>query len=93
MECLICHQIINPGEQVFWGSQMECNGFGHDACGYSVASDGLIGAIHLSCLESPTEAARTPNTATPEPVPEPIPEPVKEKSVVQRSDALALLDL
>ena len=84
MECLVCHQKIHPGEQIFWGNQMECCGCGESDCSYSEASDGLMGAVHLSCLERPTEIARTSNTA--------VPEPVEEESVVSRSDALSLFD-
>lgn len=87
MECLICRQNIKPGEQIFWGSQMECNGPGESDCSYSGASEGLVGAVHLSCLESPADAARTPNTAVSEPVEEEL------VSIVERSDALSLLGL
>lgn len=84
MECLVCHQKIHPGEQIFWGNQMECCGCGESDCSYTNASEGLMGAIHLICLENPTEAATTPNTTTLE--------PVEEESVVTRSDALFLFD-
>jgi len=79
MECLVCRQKIKPGEQVFWGSQMECDGHGENDCSYSEASEGLVGAVCLLCLQSPAEAMITPNTAVPEPVME---------SVVTRSNAL-----
>lgn len=85
MECLICRQKIKPGEQIFWGNQMEYCGPGEDDCSYSEASEGLIGAIHLLCLESPAQPAKTLNTV--------VPECVEEELVVQRSDALSLFDL
>lgn len=84
MECLVCHQKIKLGEQIFWGTQMEYCGPGNDDCIYSEASRGLMGGIHLSCLESPVAVARTPNTV--------VPERVEEESVVSRSDALAIFD-
>jgi hypothetical protein len=83
MYCIVCHQKIKSGEQIFWGSQMECCGNGEIDCSSSGASDGLMGAIHLFCLESLIEAAKQPNTA--------VCEPVVEESVVARSDALSLL--
>ena len=83
MQCIVCHQKIQPGEQIFWGSQMECCGDGEIDCSSSEASDGLMGAIHLFCLESSTGVARTSKSA--------ICEPDVEESVVARSDALSLL--
>ena len=84
MECLICCQKIKFGEQIFWGNQMECCGPGEDDCSYSEASEGLMGAIHLFCLESPAQPVKTLNTV--------VPELVQKELVVQRSDALSLFD-
>jgi hypothetical protein len=83
MECLVCRQKVKPGEQIFWGNQMECHGPGEYDCSYSEASEGLMGAVHLFCLENSTGVVKTPNMA--------VPEPVEEESVVQRSDALGIL--
>ncbi|KKN91255.1 hypothetical protein LCGC14_0221230 [marine sediment metagenome] len=88
MECLVCRQKIKLHEQIFWGNQMECCGPGDSDCSYSGDSGGLMGAIHLSCLESPTAATRTPNTT----VSEPLEKKSKSESVVERSDALALFN-
>jgi len=79
MECLICHQKISPGEQIFWGNQMVYCGPGERDCSYSEAASGLVGATHLSCLENRVAAAKELNTVVSEPVVE---------SVVTRSDAL-----
>lgn len=84
MKCLICKQQIEFGEQIFWGNQMEYCGPGDDDCSYSEASRGLMGGVHLFCLESPAAVVRTPNMA--------VPERVEEESVVSRSDALAIFD-
>ncbi len=81
MECLVCRQKIKLHEQIFWGNQVECCGPGDSDCSYLSDSGGLMGAIHLSCLESPTAVTRTPNAEVPE-----------SESVVERSDALSLLD-
>jgi hypothetical protein len=79
MECLVCHQKIKSGEQIFFGSQMRCCGFGEYDCSYSGALDELVGALHLSCLKSPIAV---------------IPEPAEESElVVQRSNALGMFDL
>ena len=82
MECLVCRQKIRPGDQVFWGNQMEYCGPGESDCSYSGDSEGLVGGIHLLCLESPAVAREMANTAVSETVEE----------VVSRSDALGLLD-
>lgn len=79
MVCIVCNRKINLGEQVFWGNQVEYCGPGDDDCSYS---GGLMGAMHMFCLDRPAEAARTPDVVVPEPV-----------SVVERSDALSILDL
>lgn len=84
MKCLVCCQKIEFDEQIFWGSQMKYCGPGEDDCSYSNDSEGLMGAIHLSCLENPTASTRTLNTVSPE--------SIVEESVVQRSDALAIFD-
>lgn len=68
---------------MLFGSRMVCDGPGDVNFHYSSASDGFVGAIHLSCLESPATAARMLNTA--------VPEPLEEELAVSRSDALALL--
>ncbi len=85
MECLVCRQKIKFGGQIFWGNQMEYCGPEESDFSYSEASGGLMGAIHLSCLESPAAATRTSNTV--------VPECIEEESVVSRSDALGLFDL
>lgn len=83
MECIVCRQNIKSGEQIFWGSQMICCGHGEVDCSSFDAADGLMGGIHLICLERPAAAVVTPNTLAPE--------PGVEESIVKRSDALALL--
>lgn len=85
MECLVCQQKIKPGEQVFWGSQMICDGPGYADFNYSLASNDSMVVVHVSCIESLVPVAKTSNTATPE--------PVEEESLVKRSAALALFDL
>lgn len=79
MECLICHQKIQSGEQIFCGNQVECCGPGENDFSYSEAFEGVVGAIHLSCLENPGEVVKTPDMAVPE-------------SVVERSDALDIFE-
>lgn len=91
MECLICHQRIQPGERIFAGTGGVCrvDPEWEDCCldfSCSGGSEELVGAIHLSCLESPTVVATTPDTVHPDEV-------VEEEFVVQRSDALSLFDL
>lgn len=90
MECLICHQKIQNGERIFTGSVGICrtDSDWEDGCWDFCGSDGseeLVGAIHLSCLQSPAEVVRTPDTV--------VPELVEEEAIVQRSDALGLLGL
>lgn len=84
MKCLVCCQKIEFNEEIFWGNQMKYCGPGEDDCSYSNDSEGLMGAIHLFCLENPVPATKTPNTVPPD--------PVIEESVVQRSDALAIFE-
>ena len=85
MECLVCRQKIKPGEQIFWVTPVVFCGPEDGDVDHVDASDDFTPAVHRICMESPTEAAKTPDTATPE--------PAEEESVVQRSDALALLNL
>lgn len=86
MKCIVCHQRIDDGDNIFWGTQMVCSGPGENDCYYSRDSEGLVGATHLSCLGNPVEAAITPNMT--------VPELVEEESIaVQRSDALSVFDL
>ncbi len=85
MECIVCNQKIKLGENVFYGTQMVYCGPGESDCEYSGAIEGLVGGVHVSCLESPLEIARTTNRVVVEPVEE------KSESVVKRSDALSLL--
>ncbi|KKN98995.1 hypothetical protein LCGC14_0142400 [marine sediment metagenome] len=82
MECLICNGKIQPGEEIFYGNQVEYSTDG--SWSYSKESEGLVGAIHLMCLRNPVAATRMSNTATPE--------FVGEEFLVQRSDALSLLE-
>ena len=84
MECSVCHHEIKSGEQVFWGSQVICDGPGYTDFRHSAASGDFMVAVHLSCLENSTGAARTPNTV--------VYEREEEPDAVQRSDALALFD-
>jgi hypothetical protein len=79
--CIVCNRKINFGEQVFFGNQVEYCGPGEDDCSYSGAMEGLMGAVHLSCLDRPAGVAETQNTAVPE-----------TESVVERSDALSIFD-
>lgn len=79
MVCLICNLKIEIGEQAFFGNQVECCGPGEDDCSYSGGSEGLMGAVHLFCLDCPAQAPETPNVVVPEPMP-----------VVERSDALSI---
>ncbi|RLC88997.1 MAG: hypothetical protein DRJ03_00105 [Chloroflexi bacterium] len=85
MKCLVCRQKIKPGQYVLVGAAALCSGPGEDDFDHVEAENDLEGVVHLSCLESPAEAARTPDTAAPG--------PVEEESAVQRSDALALFNL
>lgn len=83
MECLLCHQKIKTGQHIFVGATAIFVGPGEDDLDSVGIDSDLGGVIHRSCLESPVEATRTPDTATPE--------PIVEESVVTRSDALSLL--
>lgn len=87
MKCLICDQKIHPGEQIFWGNQMICSGYGDYDCSYTMASPGLDGGIHLECMQSPAQSAKTPCVVVSELVVE------KSEVAVKRSDALDMLDL
>jgi len=79
MKCIICSKKINIGEQIFWGNQMTCCGPEESDLSYSEATKGLVGAIHLSCLKSPTAAITTSDINA------------EDEFVVQRSDALSIL--
>lgn len=83
MDCLICLENIKSGEQIFFGNQMECSGPGEIDCVYSESLGGLMGAVHISCLNNSLEVVKTRNTA--------IPECYDQEVVVQRSNALDLL--
>lgn len=84
MECLVCHQKIKHGEQIFFGSQGVCRGETDWDCGCFEGVEELVGVVHLCCLASPAETAKRPNMV--------VPEPVEESAVlVRRSDALSLL--
>ncbi len=91
MVCIVCNRKIKSGEQVFWGNQVEFRivtlscGSLEDNFSYSGAQEGLMGAIHLSCLNRPAGVVETLNAV--------VPEIVVEESVVQRSDALSIFDL
>lgn len=85
MECMICRQKIKCGEQIFFGSQGVCLGEFDWGYGCSDGTEELVGSVHISCLQSPAAAIVSTNTA--------LPECVEEECVVQRSDALALLDI
>lgn len=89
MKCLVCLQKINPGEEVFWGTQMSCSGYGDNDCEYSEALEGIMGAVHLICLQSPSDTPRSSNIAIDEPVLV-IDRTSKEGSMVERSDALSI---
>jgi hypothetical protein len=89
MECLVCLQKIECGEKIFLGSQGVCRGETDWEYGCSNGAGELVGVIHLSCLESPAQPAKTPNTV----VPERVEEESEMVSVVERSDALSLFDL
>lgn len=86
MKCLVCSQIVEPGEQVFWGTQIVYRGPGESDFDYFEGSGGLVGAVHLFCLESPAAISRMPNTVVPVLV------SVEPESVVERSDALSLFE-
>lgn len=87
MECLVCSQPIEPGEQVFWGTQIVYLGPGESDFNYFEGSGGLSGAVHLFCLESPAAITRMPNTVVPLLV------SVEPESVVERSNSLELFGL
>lgn len=94
MECGVCHQEIKSGEYILLGTQVVFNGPGESDISFIKGLPSISVAVHTSCLESPAEAARTPNTATPEPVwDEPVVESTEEESIVCRSDALSILNL
>lgn len=80
MECILCRQKIKPGQHVFVGATVVFVGPENDDFDSIGVSDDLGGVVHLSCLKSPTEVVKTPNTVVPEPV-------------VERSDALSLFGL
>jgi len=84
MKCLVCHEEIRSGQTVLCGAAAIYHGPGEYDFDHIAVQNDLEGAIHLSCLNRPTAAAETPNTAIQEPVQE-------ESSTVQRSDALTLL--
>jgi len=82
MNCLICHQKIMCDELIFWGNQMTYCGPGDDDCNYSADLEGLMGGMHLACLENLIEFNMT------------IPKSIMDENelVVERSDALDLFD-
>lgn len=71
---------------------MVCCGAGESDCKYSSDSESFQYVMHTSCLESLTEARKTPNKAIIESVVI-VPECSTEEFVVQRSDALSMFDL
>lgn len=87
MKCLVCSQIVEPGEQVFWGTQIVYKGPGESDFDYFEGSGGLVGAVHLFCLESSVEVSRMPNTVVPLLV------LAESESVVERSNALELFEV
>jgi len=73
---------------------MECCGPGEIDCSSSEASDGLMGAIHLSCLEVLSQPAETPGTDAQGGLGAPRANCMCEgEEVVQRSDAMSLLGI
>jgi len=83
MHCLICRQKIKPGEQIFFGNQVQY--IDEDGWSYSGDQETLIGALHLSCIESPPAAPKTLSTMVPGYGEE------GSKTMVSRSDALSML--
>ena len=79
MKCLICKVEIKSGELVFFGSRMVCNGVGSCDFHYQMASNDLSCVVHLSCLGSSVEVAKTSAMA------------ICGEEAVQRSDALSIL--
>ena len=80
MKCLVCHQNINYGEDIFGGSQGVC--LGEADWSFSNVGEGLSGVIHLYCLKSLSEGVTAPNMEASKSV---------DESVVTRSDALSIL--
>ena len=79
MRCILCLQKINSGEQVFWGNTVVCCGPGEIDFDYSLVSNNLMGAIHMSCLNNSVEVKEKSNWKCFE-------------SVVERSNALSLFN-
>jgi len=76
----MCGLDILSGEQVFYGSQVSFDGPSEYDFSHLEASCGLSGSIHMSCLQNPAEAKEVATEET-------------SGSMVQRSNALAILDI
>lgn len=85
MECLVCLQKIQQNDTVLVAVQAVYNGPCDDDIIYQMGQDSTGGAIHLECLERSGEAARMPNRT--------VADDAVEENVVQRSNALALLNM
>jgi len=80
MKCFICRQEIKSGDKILSGCACVYRGPTDSDLEWICPTDHLDGSIHLSCLESPSEAS----SASPR---------VVVENLVERSDALSLLGL
>ena len=85
MTCLVCALKIEPGERILSGCVSVYRGPTDSDLEWDMPTDHLDGSLHLDCLKSLSEAARTSNTMTHD--------LAEEEVVVERSDALSLLGL
>lgn len=77
MVCLICGLEIRQNDCILLVTEAVYDGPCDDDVTYQFGLDRVDGTIHLECLKSPADVARTPNTGVVE-------------TVVERSDALSL---
>lgn len=79
MKCLICGVEIRRNDSILLVAEAVYNGPCEDDVIYQLGLKRVDGTIHLECLKSPVDAARTLNTGV-------------VVAVVERSDALALFE-
>jgi len=77
MECLVCGLEIRQNDSVLLITEAVYNGPCADDIIHQIGANRVDGVIHLECLQSSGDAARTSNTGVVE-------------AVVERSDALSL---
>lgn len=84
MVCLICGLEIRQNDCILLVTEAVYDGPCDDDVTYQFGPHRVDGTIHLECLKSPADAARTPNLG--------VPGLVDKELVVRRSNALSLFE-